>query len=708
ELDKNMQKLKIKLGYLSAEENDINAGISNAMSQPWKRPKNKVEIWLRDVQQSKDDVQRLEQQVVGERNVSSSALLGKHIAEKTQEVTELQEKGSVFGGLLIDELPTGRLLIPPMKDFVKSTKARNTENVWECLMNVEHIHNELYKEKGKFDTVYWVTVSKAFSITKLQSDIAKALNLRFRNDEDETIRASELYAALSRIKNYVLILDDLWEAFPLARVGILEPTRCNGCKIVLTTRSLDVCRKMDCTTVKVELLTEQEALTLFLSKAVENDTVLAPEVEVIAAEIAKECARLPLAIVIVAGSLRGLKGIREWRNALNELISSTKDASDDEKFTLTSSKIEELPEGIEELVNLRKLDLSNNNKLGPFPSWKLRRLSKLQYLRIDGTRAEVSAEDLLCLRQLKVVAVHFHNVQELTRYVTSHQFQGLEKYCLIVGTHCWQILVDPGKSVCISSESVPFGIGVDQLVLPSDIDYFWIDGFHDPISLSSIPCLKDARDLRRCEICRWNGLESIFSSSSFSEDGLIPLGTIERLDLSCLPRFRVLFDGIAPPHNIYLNLKQLSLIKCDTLKNIFPVQLLENFPNLERLVVRDSRNVEDIIVEEEEMNDWGHHRDDSNKISLPKLKFLNLGFLSRLKSIYNGMMVCPSIEVVDIVKCPMLRRLPLSLHMDSDQATTPPALKNIIARKEWWESLEWDDPLTKTKFQPYFKDFKYG
>ncbi|KAG5549751.1 hypothetical protein RHGRI_014901 [Rhododendron griersonianum] len=129
ELGTNMRNLKRKVEYLSGQENDTKAEISSAGSQPSKRPKKEVEVWLRDVQLLKDDVQRLEQEVVGEMSLSSRALLGKRIVEKSQEVTELQEKGRVFNGLVIDELPTGRLLIPPTKDFVESTKARNTENV---------------------------------------------------------------------------------------------------------------------------------------------------------------------------------------------------------------------------------------------------------------------------------------------------------------------------------------------------------------------------------------------------------------------------------------------------------------------------------------------------------------------------------------------------------------------------------------------------
>ncbi|KAH7835203.1 hypothetical protein Vadar_023806 [Vaccinium darrowii] len=190
------------------------------------------------------------------------------------------------------------------------------------------IHNQLLEETGMFDAVFSVTVTKPFNITNLQSDIAKELDFDFSDNKDVRRRAKELQAVLCRWKRYVLIIDNLPEAFHLEVVGIPEPTSSNGCKLVLTMRSFEVCRRMGCKTVKLELLTEQETLTLFRFKAIEYGTVLAPEVEKFTIQIAKECARLPLAIVPVAGSLRGSRRTRGWRNALNELTRSTKGTSD--------------------------------------------------------------------------------------------------------------------------------------------------------------------------------------------------------------------------------------------------------------------------------------------------------------------------------------------------------------------------------------------
>lgn len=104
---------------------------------------------------------------------------------------------------------------------------------------VTHIHNKLIENPNTFDHVFWITVSQDFSIHKLQNDFAKILNLDLSNVEDEKKRAAKLAQALMRRQQSVLILDDVWNHFVLEKVGI--PVRVNGCKLILTTRSLDVC-----------------------------------------------------------------------------------------------------------------------------------------------------------------------------------------------------------------------------------------------------------------------------------------------------------------------------------------------------------------------------------------------------------------------------------------------------------------------------------
>ncbi|XP_031276228.1 putative disease resistance protein At4g10780 [Pistacia vera] len=107
----------------------------------------------------------------------------------------------------------------------------------------------------------------------------------------------------------------------LEEVGIPEPTKDSGCKLVITTRSQDVCRFMGCKIVKVRCLSDDEALTLFINK-VERKIVEVPALKDIVKLVVEQCAGVPLAIVAIACCMRGEYDICEWRNAVEDLSKS--------------------------------------------------------------------------------------------------------------------------------------------------------------------------------------------------------------------------------------------------------------------------------------------------------------------------------------------------------------------------------------------------
>ncbi|XVF78221.1 hypothetical protein PTKIN_Ptkin14bG0112900 [Pterospermum kingtungense] len=182
----------------------------------------------------------------------------------------------------------------------------------------KHVNNELIKDANKFNIVVWVNVSRNCSVTALQSKIAKAVNVVIPEDEDETMRAGVLSKMLHQKGRYALILDDVWESFSLEEVGIPEPTTGNGSKLVLTTRSLDVCHRMDCRVITMELLPQADAWTLFLNK-VGQGLMSSAEIVPVARYVAERCGGLPWVIITVASSMRGEYNIQIWRNTLKEL-----------------------------------------------------------------------------------------------------------------------------------------------------------------------------------------------------------------------------------------------------------------------------------------------------------------------------------------------------------------------------------------------------
>ncbi|PIA26910.1 hypothetical protein AQUCO_08500002v1 [Aquilegia coerulea] len=187
---------------------------------------------------------------------------------------------------------------------------------------LKDVHNQVklfIAEQNCFDKIIWVTVSKDGNIAKLQNDIAKALDLKLSSEDDVLERSRLLFQALEWRKRVVIFFDDMWKSISLDEIGIPQPTQENRYKLILTTRSLDVCKRMGChkdNTITVKPLPKDEAWELFMNKV---DQVLIPEVRAVAEMVAEECSGLPLAVITVGAAMRGNCNIDDWKVALNDL-----------------------------------------------------------------------------------------------------------------------------------------------------------------------------------------------------------------------------------------------------------------------------------------------------------------------------------------------------------------------------------------------------
>ncbi|KAK6141127.1 hypothetical protein DH2020_025134 [Rehmannia glutinosa] len=158
---------------------------------------------------------------------------------------------------------------------------------------------------------------------KLQKDIAKEIGLCFDDEDGEMRRARKLFEALWRRRKFLLIIDDLWEAFSLENIGIPISTTVRAGKLLITTRSLRVCRKMEAEReIELHVLSQQEAWDLFKQK-VGEEVLSSPRVQDIAKKVAKECGGLPLALITIGRAMRNETKIKYWQTALSELRNST-------------------------------------------------------------------------------------------------------------------------------------------------------------------------------------------------------------------------------------------------------------------------------------------------------------------------------------------------------------------------------------------------
>ncbi|KAG4177060.1 hypothetical protein ERO13_A11G282799v2 [Gossypium hirsutum] len=331
-LNQHMNDLKRKVMELNGMKEDTDSRMS-AELLPRKKLKREVQIWLENVERINGEVQSLDGKI-GESSRFTRGFHAEDVLKRIREVEELIQQGKFQDGLVVDDPQwIGQVL---SKTTLSGEGAKACEEeIWQCLMDDEVrqigvwgmggvgktsimkcINNRLVEGMGRFNIVIWTTVSKEMSIAKLQKDMASKIGVSFCGDEDEITRAGMLFEALSRKRKSVIILDDLWQKVPLDKVGIPESS--TGSKLVLTTRSFDVCRKMSCRAIKVKPLVEEKSWKLF-SEKVGRGILNIPEVELIAKKIVERCVGLPLGVITIASCMKDIDDLYEWRNALKEL-----------------------------------------------------------------------------------------------------------------------------------------------------------------------------------------------------------------------------------------------------------------------------------------------------------------------------------------------------------------------------------------------------
>ncbi|PIN26649.1 Apoptotic ATPase [Handroanthus impetiginosus] len=331
-LESTLETLKNNLDSLSQKAFDVQEKINNAELFGKKKRKREVEEWLKQVKIIENEVCRLESDIQTQ-GFFGKFFNGDQAMQLNAKVHQLVEQSQHFGELLADVCETRGEELLTTNLHGKGFKA-NFNRIWNLLKSnevssigiygmggvgktalVKHINNKII-EKEKEKRVCWITVSQVFSIKKLQDEIADFIGLHdLFNEENKEKRAARLNHAISG-KNITLILDDCWENLCLEKLG--DPLHIKDCKLILTTRSFELCCRLD--------------------------MALAPEVEEIAKSMAKVCDGLPLGIIVLAGSMRDETSIHVWRNELDKLRdpSMVQDDEEDEVFKVLKYSFDRL------------------------------------------------------------------------------------------------------------------------------------------------------------------------------------------------------------------------------------------------------------------------------------------------------------------------------------------------------------------------------
>ncbi|KAH7844388.1 hypothetical protein Vadar_027432 [Vaccinium darrowii] len=192
---------------------------------------------------------------------------------KTEEADDRVQQGRFPEGVRIERETPGVDILPTIQGKM--------EEVERHLASDEHSRIGICGKKGAgktfltrriyewmleckyLDDVYRVSVGRECSVQQLQNDIAKEAGINIPDKGDEKRRATQLLQMLrwdmSGGKNTLFILDGMRDHFPLKKIGI--PIGDNGCKVIVTSRSNDVCGKMACRPIiPLDPLPKEESL----------------------------------------------------------------------------------------------------------------------------------------------------------------------------------------------------------------------------------------------------------------------------------------------------------------------------------------------------------------------------------------------------------------------------------------------------------------
>ncbi|CDP20734.1 unnamed protein product [Coffea canephora] len=382
---------------------------------------------------------------------------------------------------------------------------------------------------------------------------------------------------------------------------------------------------------------------------------------------------------------------------------------------LSSTEIQDLPEGWESLVNLERLNLSNCSAVRQkiIPKGTLSQFHRLQrLLLLPYGRVQVNESVLNQLESFKgyLSLTNFYKITRWPKYYTVYindistegPFYKLDHYEDQQQLHFHQCKLGRGSNY-----------------LPDDMKKLRISRCHNMKQLFTVQLLQSLQNLETLTVRDCKGLEEIAADGNGAAmiyKSIEVIAIFNCPNLKRLPSFLSTIDG--PPYLLpagtFSSLKGLNISGCHNMKQLFTVQLLQSLQNLRDLHVDNCKGLEEIAADGNGVGQGGGEGSQLTSsgatatVILPKLKSLFLCWLPQLKSICKAALICDSIKEITIFNCPNLKKLPSFLSTIDGPPSLPSTLRKIRGDKEWWESLQWDNPSAKSALDPFFTTQRWG
>ncbi|XP_039119396.1 probable disease resistance protein At4g27220 [Dioscorea cayenensis subsp. rotundata] len=343
---RHIDKLEEEFEKLDVRRMDIQRMVDAATCQRLAEAGNEVQTWLEGVSKIAPEVMRIrdEASMISTNfflNIRMHYKLGREAANHIKAIDDdlLKHKFDIVSHERPPPSTTASLLFN--EDYVIfDSRKSHALKILAALKN-ESVHSiglwgmggvgkttlvkdvaKQAKEHSLFDEVVMVTISQNIDLKKIQTEVAECLGFHL-NEESVEVRAVKLADRLTMTDNKVLmILDDLWETLDLIKVGIRFPEMADTCKVVITTRNEYVCERMGCQEiVELKTLSDEESWSLFKRRA-GDAAESTPRIRELAWNVARECAGLPLALVVLGIALKGKSSPEIWKTVLMQLKQS--------------------------------------------------------------------------------------------------------------------------------------------------------------------------------------------------------------------------------------------------------------------------------------------------------------------------------------------------------------------------------------------------
>ncbi|XVF70678.1 hypothetical protein PTKIN_Ptkin11bG0181900 [Pterospermum kingtungense] len=343
DLGNNLESLEYEMGRLKRKKEDVEARLGRKENE-WFQCTHDVTDWLERVHRLEESMEKIIQ--TGKEEMQKKCLggcctsnrVGKKVSEALKTVAELITDANF--DVLVQDKPSD--LVDERPEGTNLGLDANLDEVWRWIEDssvgiigiygmggvgkttlLKKVNNKFRETSHSFNLVIWIIVSRDADVERVQELIRNELEIpdtvwENRNVDD---KAALIFRVLRR-KKFVLFLDDLWERVDILKLGVPVPDGANGSKIIFTTRSEEVCGRMEAhRKLRVECLPPELALDLFRAKVGEEVLNSHMEIPKLAELVALECKGLPLALITIARAMASRRTSQEWKHALKLLQS---------------------------------------------------------------------------------------------------------------------------------------------------------------------------------------------------------------------------------------------------------------------------------------------------------------------------------------------------------------------------------------------------